>query len=273
MYWRIIRTNEDGSLRLLYSGISPDTAEGYIGASAFNPSYNDPMYIGYMYGTSDSLESNRTNINDSTIKIYVDTWYQNNLLNNYDKYISKAAIYCNDRSISSDYTYSVSDNFGHGPDTRLKNYTPTYKCGGNGTGGLFESAQAVADKFSASLDAGGNGQLTYPIALMTADEVAFAGGKRSTDLSSPYAWYYTNSQGESIIGEHSWWTLSPLGWFASHERMVDINSIMHGHLGSESVQYDHGVRPSTSLAPCVDIKSGNGTPESPYEIDYESSCK
>ena len=29
-YWRIIRTNEDGSVRLLYSGTSPDTTEAYI---------------------------------------------------------------------------------------------------------------------------------------------------------------------------------------------------------------------------------------------------
>ena len=32
-YWRIIRTNEDGSVRLLYCGTSPDTTEGYIGTS------------------------------------------------------------------------------------------------------------------------------------------------------------------------------------------------------------------------------------------------
>ena len=187
-YWRIIRTNEDGSVRLLYSGTSPDTTEGYIGIEEFNSSYNDPMNVGYMYGTTGSLANNRTNTNDSTIKQTIDTWYQNNLLTNYDKYISKTAIYCNDRSVGRG-TYSTSSAFHFGAFTRLAtNKTPTYKCGGNTSGGLFEDTQAVEDKFSASTEGGGNGKLKYPIALMTADEVAFAGGVYDTSLSSPYAW-------------------------------------------------------------------------------------
>ena len=73
IYWRIVRTNEDKSVRLLYSGTSPYTTTGYIGKSDFNNLYNeDPMYVGYMYGTSGSLDSNRTNTNDSTIKTFID---------------------------------------------------------------------------------------------------------------------------------------------------------------------------------------------------------
>ena len=40
LYWRIIRTNHDGSIRLLYAGTSPDTTEDYIGESAFNARSN-----------------------------------------------------------------------------------------------------------------------------------------------------------------------------------------------------------------------------------------
>ena len=79
-YWRIIRTNEDGSVRMLYSGTSHNTTSGYIGTSAYNSSYSNPMYAGYMYGTSGSLANNRTNTNDSTIKTAIDTWYENNIL-------------------------------------------------------------------------------------------------------------------------------------------------------------------------------------------------
>ena len=49
-YWRIIRTNHDSSIRLLYVGTSPDTTSGNIGDSAFNSSYNSPKYVGYKYG-------------------------------------------------------------------------------------------------------------------------------------------------------------------------------------------------------------------------------
>ena len=272
-YWRIIRTNEDGSVRMLYSGTSHDTTAGYIGTSAFNTSYQDPMYVGYIYGTSGSLANNRTNTNDSTIKTYIDTWYKNNLLTNYDKYISKTSIYCNDRSVQNN-DYSTSNSFDYGAYTRLDNYTPTYKCGGNGTDGLFESTQVISDKFSANTSGGGNGQLKYPIALMTADELAFAGGQGWTILSSPYAWYYTNSQGESITGSQYWWSLSPSDGGSSGAIVWDV-------LGSDNpgdlynyyfVQIGGGVRPAISLDSCVQIKSGDGTPESPYEIDYENSC-
>ena len=270
-YWRIIRTNEDGSVRLLYAGTSPDTTEGYIGTSKYNVNNNDPRYVGYMYGTTGSLANNRTNTNGSAIKQTIDTWYENNLLTNYDKYISKTAIYCNDRSIGSG-TYSASPRarFYYAPYTRLlTNKTPTYKCGGNGTGGLFESTQAVEDKFSASTSGGGNGQLQYPIALMTSDELAFAGGVYDTSLSSPYAWYYTNSTGGSITGNNYWRTMSP----------SSISSVWYvygsggpGNLSLINVFPVHAVRPSVSLKSCATWYSGDGTSTSPYQTSIDDAC-
>ena len=270
-YWRIIRSNEDGSVRVLYSGTSPDTTQGYIGTSVYNSSYNDPMYVGYMYGTSGSLANNRTNTNDSTIKTTIDTWYKENLLTVYDKYISKTAIYCNDRSVGTG-TYSTGSTFYYGARTRLSNYTPTYKCGGDGTDGLFESTQATADKFSASTEGGGNGQLKYPVAMMTSDELSFAGGKKFTNLISPYAWYYTNSQGKAITGSVMWLSLSPNDWDGSHAQVWFVyGSGNPGFLYDNGVNFFIGVRPVVSLASCVGIKSGDGTPSYPYVID-ESSC-
>ena len=285
IYWRIIRTNEDGSVRLLYAGNTPSTKYGCIDISNFNENKDDPMYAGYMYGTSGTLESNRTNENDSTIKTIVDTWYENNLLTNYDKYISKTAIYCNDRSIGNGtYSLSYTSKFRFGGDQRLIfNKLPTYKCGGNGTDGLFESTQAIVDKFSVSTESGGNGQLKYPIALMTADEVYFAGGVWQKNLASPYAWYHTNSIGESIAANFwMWWTMSPSEKYDTSSGSSTIYGIgvwaiyssvyNHGFPSySTYVEESRGVRPVISLSSCATIKSGNGTPESPYEID-ETSC-
>ena len=275
-YWRIIRTNEDGSVRMLYSGTSHDTTSGYIGTSAYNNSYRDPIYAGYMYGTSGSLANNRTNTNDSTIKTAIDTWYKNNLLNNYDKYISKTTIYCNDRSVSNGSYNTTKNAFYMGGYTRLKtNKTPTYKCGGNGTGGLFETSQAIADKFSASTEEGGNGQLKYPIALMTADEISFAGGVYGTSLSSPYAWYYTNSASGSITGTNLWRLLSSYEWDGSYSFVFSVygsNNPNPGRLYSGFVNNSDAVRPVISLASCVKI-TGTGTSTDPYVVDYDNSCK
>ena len=182
-------------------------------------------------------------------KVRADTWYENNLLTNCDKYISKTAIYCNDRSVESG-TYSTSSTFNYGTYTRLStNKSPSYKCGANTSNGLFEVTQAVADKFSAS----------------TTGEV------NEMFFSSPYAWYYTNSQGESIT-DNPWWSLSSSDGGTSRAYVwYVIGSDDPGRLDFNNVQYDFVVRPAISLSSCATIKSGNGTPESPYEID-ESSC-
>ena len=276
-YWRIIRTNEDGSVRLLYLGTSPDTTTGYIGRSQYGIEDEDhsPQYVGYMHGYNSSLGSNRKNITDSNIKKTIDTWYENNLLTNYDKYISKSTIYCNDRSISKG-TYNLgSDPFYYGAYTRLiENKTPSYKCGANTSNGLFENTQAIADKFSASTDGGGNGQLKYPIALMTADEVSFAGGVYGEKLTTPFAWYYTNSVGSSVTdSSYFWWLLTPCNWeyVIANNFYVSSSSLYSASIAKNTVGSQPVARPVISISKCAKVKSGIGTPDSPYEI-AESSC-
>ena len=112
LYWRIIRTNSDGSVRLLYHSTSTTAENAYIALDTrFNTTSNDPMYVGYMYGTSGSLVNNRTNTNNSTIKTVIDNWYKSNLeAKGYTKYLSTTAVYCNDRSITAG-TYSIDSSF------------------------------------------------------------------------------------------------------------------------------------------------------------------
>ena len=259
-YWRIIRTNYDGSIRLLYSGTSPDTTSGYIGTSAFNTTKNDPMYIGYMYGTTGSLENNRLNTNDSTIKTYVDNWYKNNLTA-YTKYLSNDAVYCNDRELAPGSTYRTDGTeFYYAPNGRLNtNKTPTYNCTNN------------KDAFSGN---NSEAKLTYPIGLMTIDEIAYAGGKYNTNLPSPYAWYYLNSAGGSITGRIWWWSLSPNIWDGSSSDIWSVRcSSNPGYLGSNYVSNSTGVRPVLSLKSCIKYSTGDGSATNPYTIlETSSGC-
>ena len=257
-YWRIIRTNHDGSIRLLYSGTSPDTTSGYIWTSAFNSPYNDLMHVGYMYGTSGSLENNRLNTNNSAIKTYIDNWYNNNL-SSYSKYISTEAIYCNDRELVPESTYKTDGTtFYYAPFGRLNtNKTPTYNC------------TNIKDAFSGS---NSEAKLTYPIGLMTADEIAYAGGKAITSLPSPYAWYYLNSAGGSITGSTIWWSLSPSYWLGSLSGVWGVyGSILPSYLNGSSVADTYAVRPAISLKSCIKYSTGNGTANNPYTIEETSS--
>ena len=254
-YWRIIRTNHDGSIRMLYSGTSPDTTSGYIGTSAFNSSYSNSMYVGYMYGTSGSLASNRTNENNSTIKGVIDSWYSNNL-NSYTKYISTEAVYCNDRKVGSG-TYSAKGSaFYYAAYSRLNPSTmiPSYNCTNS------------KDAFSGSNT---EAKLTYPIGLMTADEITYAGGYRYNSLTSPYAWYYLNSAGGSITGSTYWWLLSPNRWNGAFAYVwYVIGSDVPSYLNGYNVNESWGVRPVISIKADALYSSGDGSPENPYEIVY-----
>ena len=257
LYWRIIRTNSDGGVRLLYHGTSTTTTDAYIGISAFNTTYNNPMYVGYMYGTSGSLVNNRTNTNNSTIKTTIDTWYTRNLeAKGYTKYISTTAVYCNDRSVTKG-TYSTSSSFDYAAYTRLApNKTPSYDCA------------TAEDKFTADSSTG-NGKLTYPIALMTADEVSFAGG---LFVKNAPTWYYYNSANGSSTGLTWWWLLSPGNWDGSYAYVFRVyGSSNPGYLLNNNVNSANGVRPAVSLKSCVKTSGGDGSASAPYTIEETSS--
>ncbi len=132
-WWRIIRTNEDGSTRLLYVGTSPNTTEGYINISAFNENSDNPKYGGYMYGDGDTLEDNRKNDKSSTIKSVIDKWYEDNLVTKYGLYLSRTAIYCNDRATSS-YSTNSMDYAARDRLVLNKSKRPSFKCGNNESG-------------------------------------------------------------------------------------------------------------------------------------------
>ena len=258
IYWRIISTiistNTDGKIRLLYSGTSPDTTTGYIGTSAFNIPTNDPMYVGYKYGTTGSLENNRLNTKDSTIKAFIDSWYQSNLSDyGYGRYIDSYPVYCNDRNLASGETYSKTSNFDYASWERINtNKQPTYAC--------TNSSDAFSVHYkSADLD--------DPIGLMTIDELSYAGGQSATNLTAPYVWYYTNANGESITGSLSSWSLSPSCWDGSNSFVWSWGgSDNPGYLSSNRVDRSLAVRPVISLSSCNLISRGDGSPENPYEI-------
>ena len=249
LYWRIIRTNSDGGVRLLYHGTSTTATDAYIGTSTFNSSYNNIAYVSYMYGNLGSVANARENTTDSTIKTIIDKWYKDNLNTNYGKYLSTTAVYCNDRS--------TSDNTNFGAYTRLyTNKTPSYDCA------------TTEDKFTVDTSTG-NGKLTYPIALMTADEVSFAGGVYGTNAPT---WYYYNSANGSSTGSTWWWLLSPNFWDGSRAGVFFVGgSSFPGSFSGDYVGNTGNVRPAISLKSCIKYSTGNGSASDPYTIKETTS--
>ena len=247
-YWRIIRINGDGTIRMIYAGTSAH-ANGYndssandmsIGTSAFNSSYNDNTYVGYMYGTAGATtyantHSNKTN---STIKTKLDSWYDTNIVNTgNEKYIADA-IYCNDRSVSSGTGIGTTDT-DYAAKTRINNGKPTLKCANNN------------DKFTKSTTIG-NGKLTKMIGLITSDEVIYAGGTASANNE-----YY-------LYSGKWYWTMAP---YSSASGFAYVGYVRNGgNLDNRGVNSTSGaVRPVVSLKSDT-ISGGSGTVASPFLV-------
>ena len=262
LYWRIIRTNHDGSIRLLYVGTSHDTTGGNIGTSTFNTNSNSTKYVGYKYGEDTSLDTIRNNTTDSTIKTYIDTWYQNNLTN-YTKYLSTSAVYCNDRSEGTGQTY----NYTSSPSSKF-NFAPYYRMDYDTDGAAANPSYNCSDIRDAFSVDNTSAKLDYPVSLMTADEIAFAGGVAYQTMSTPYVWFISNSAGTQV--STSWWSLSPIRWNGSLAYVWFWGSDS-ASLNNSGVSSTLAVRPALSLKSCIKYSTGNGTYNEPYEIKETTS--
>ena len=241
-YWRIIRINGDGSIRMIYQGTSANTTGTgtQLQTNAFNSSYNRSEYVGYMY-TSGQQHGNTTN---SPIKTIIDNWYSSNLASYADK-ISKEAGFCGDRELQSgSWSSTGSHNYaGYGRlVANSSSVNPTFKCSNSN------------DLYTTSSSSKGNKKLANPIGLITADEVVMGGLPWSGSTTSNYL--YT--------GQH-YWTMSPSSFNASdsHARVFRVDS--SGRLGNDWVNYTFGVRPVINLSADVKV-TGSGTSSDPFVV-------
>ena len=117
-------------------------------------------------------------------------------------------------------------------------------------------------------------KLDYPIGLMSIDELSYAGGESQISLDTPYAWYYTNANGESSYGSAYFWALSPSYWYASVSFVwYVLGSDGPGVLDIGGMDDSFAVRPSVSLSSCNLISRGDGSANNPYTVYIGSgSC-
>ena len=249
-YWRIIRINGDGTVRVIYDGTSAhangeSSSDRQIGTTAFNSSYNDNAYVGYMYGKAgaSTYAETHANTNNSTIKTYLDTWYENNIKGTTNEQYVKDNLFCNDRSFAK-------DNSGTGvgtSETHYRLYSFVNKVNNNK---MMLICPQNNDAFTVNDTNKGNGVLTYGIGLVTIDEVVLAGG-----LGSSNSKYYLYS------GEY-YWTTSPISFRGSGAagNIVLLDGNVTGYGG---VNNSAGARPVLNLSSDV-LKNGNGTAPDPY---------
>ena len=190
--------------------------------------------------SSKSLATAQTNNTNSAIKTTIDNWYKNNLT----AYTSKLAdeTFCNDRSISSGTGYKLDSYTYYGSYNRnVYNRKPCLKC------------PNTNDKFKVSNT---SAKLEYPVALITADEMAMAGGIYITSNTN---YYLYNGQYQ--------WSLSP-GHFDASYSPADIWNISStgGLIPWIRVAYSFGVRPVINLKSDTLITKGDGSSLNPFTV-------
>ena len=336
-YWRIVRINGDGSMRIIYDGTSAhangeSSSDRRIGTTAFNLGNSNNAYVGYMYGNSDGVmedsgqystsnfvntdtyyiskeyafdentkkfslknpvavlgsdltsdyvgyytslntstpstyymlykitsitdeetqanvgyvrvyygtttkEQAQTNANDSTIKKYLDDWYEKNIKSTeYEQYLADN-IFCNDRSVIS----------GTGAGMNVTDYRWSNR---------YDEIVILAclkknDAFTVNDTSKGNGSLKYPIGLLTADEFWLAGGSAS---KNPKFYLYT--------GKNEW-LLSPRDFNGNYASGLGQTYV--GSYGRYNVNHDNGVRAVLNLKPGLMLQ-GTGTRDDPYHL-------
>ena len=244
MYWKIVRINGDGSIRLIYNGpgvnsnnfgsmvptsFSDEELSGVIGGVPynFNLRTDDPKYTGYTYD----------NGTDSFIKKEIDTWYNNTLGSNpeYDKYVILGR-FCSD---TSDYHYdeyfgrnifASTDRLRQADFDFPKDNAPTFACP--------NTSESYGGSYK--LKAG----------LITADELVFAGESWAATGNS-----YLNPGQDGT----PYWTMTPFDdrfmW------LMDSNQ-----LSLVPNDFVYGIRPVINLSTEGMTLVGDGTRDNPYVL-------
>ncbi len=278
-YWRIIRINGDGSLRIIYDGTSAhengvnDSDRFTHTEQSFNYS-DDAKYVGWMYGPANETEGTttpsttkaeaQTNTVSSDIKKVVDTWYKTNIEDaGYGSAVADV-LFCNDRSTPGKDITGLSSDTGLGYGKNVTAYGAYARLGGVLSGPNYNNPQPTFkcpeknDAFTVSDDKKGNGALTYPVGLITADEIVAAGsGKFATENQSYYL-YRPSSR---------YWTLSPYNFDNSFSDIFNVYT--NGALTMISVNYG-----ANAVAPVINLSAeyastmiGDGTIGNEYRVE------
>ena len=257
-YWRIIRINSNGSIRIIYDGtsvhgngeVSEDRQYGNI---QFNTACNDNMYVGYMYTSG---EAHGTGIS-SKIKTNVDKFYTDKLVS-YASKLDTNVGFCGDRS-----TLNLQSGVGAGTIStynkaylRVEESTPTLTC------------INVSDYYTISSASSGNKKSTYPIGLITADEVMLAGHAGGI-FDGGYN-HTKKNNGSYLITGNTFWTMTPAGGYNPFDRNYWTARLFgvydYGGLDDHDADGTYGLRPVINIRSDVTI-TGSGTMNDPYVVN------
>ncbi|MBQ3511643.1 MAG: BspA family leucine-rich repeat surface protein [Bacilli bacterium] len=202
-------------------------------------------YLTFTNGTKieNVIEESFKNTRNSTIKTLIDNWYKSYMTS----YTSKLedTVWCNDRTITKGAilgkdSSSLDGTYFAGNDRMEVSFKPTVKCSSKNDSFTVDSKN-------------GNGALTYPVGLLTADEFTLAGNGRLGYINYTYLDNGTDQ-----------WTLTPS---KMQKRNVINYNRRSSRVSGNGVQTEKGVRPVISIKQGNYVIKGSGTTSDPYVIE------
>ncbi len=215
----------------------------------FNNATSVTTYF-WTYGST-SYANARLDTVSSNAKKQLENWYITKFSETNEagkkayEYVETNATFCNDRSFSSGDGYTTTPTTYYGAyDRNVNKKAASLVC------------PTDADLFSASGAKNGNKKLAQPIGLITADEVALAGGL-----------YNTKNERYFLYTGQIFWTMSPFDFYTwrAHASVFDIREAGEFHTGHVPWTAP-GLRAVINLKKEVLLNDGNGTMDDPYTV-------
>ena len=288
--WRIIRTTGSGGVKMIYNGVwlNNTCANPERSAETITTSYADTsdavsksiVGVGYTYnstyastsatssvaastvlGSNSNYAVNNTN---SNVKNYIEGTYANTLSTTILNMLEPSAGYCNDRKIYNASNVALAESTGivpyGGPYTTEYRFGPYIRNWTTTQSPTLNCARSTVDLYTTADANGGNKQLAAPIALITVDELAFAGSGNDAGSSEAH-----NANSFLYTG-HGYWTMSPSkrdGWSSVAAWYLEGGS---DNADAYLVSEPYGIRPVISVKPGTKIISGTGVATDPWLI-------
>jgi hypothetical protein len=268
MCFRIVRTNEDGSIRIIYDGPAESNKCKKL-ASKPNVSVGNATF-------SNNETVSLVELNEGVIPPYdeanshspiidlLNDWYVENIIEKeYADYVSINTLFCNNKK---SYLNTLDMSF-----YDAKKLTPSFIDNSDRdiydpsklTNSLSLVCDQLTDQFMAS-----DRTLSYPVGLLTAEEVLLAGG------------YLTNSDDEYKGGpdgminkeyylytNYPYWTSSAYGFNVTSNTTYVVAVYNNGYMEPKHVTESLGVIPVISLSGDIKVSSGNGSANNPYILE------
>lgn len=299
--WRIVRTTGSGGVKMIYNGLysggttpnscANNTTDAEVTRIPFNSSGSRQIVTaGYTFNSNYKTTTSNTaygtlfgsntdyagNSTSSTAKSYIEgTWFS--AISDYEDMLEPSAGYCNDRTI-----YTATS--GEAAQVAIADDYPIVRPTTSGSGAVpyyfatyirdelavqdltLACPRSGADLYTTIDAADGNRQLGKPVALLTADEMSFAGSgfghNGENDNSCPA--YHVDSY---LYSGSSFWSMSPIYRWDSgliSGTGLDWDGMLDG-LGN--VGTTRGIRPAVSLKLGVVPASGSGTATDPWVMN------